>query len=180
MDAVKKIQKGDKLDKVEIIRVGAAAKAFKADKAALDERNAAALESVKKLSAAKVSADQALIAKQWPDLVKGSDGIFQKTLKPGSGPSPQKGQSVTVNYKGSFLDGKVFDASSLHGGPFSFKIGVGQIIEGWDRVVSTMKKGEKRFVVLPPELAYGEAGTPGGPIPANAFLTFEIEVVDIK
>jgi peptidylprolyl isomerase len=180
MDAVKKIVKGDKLDKVEIIRVGAAAKAFKSDQAAWNDRNAAILESVKKLASARQEADLALIAKQWPDLVKGSDGIFQKTLKPGSGATPQKGQSVSVNYKGSFLDGKVFDASSLHGGPFSFKIGAGQIIEGWDRVVSTMKKGEKRFVVLPPELAYGQTGTPGGPIPPNAFLAFEIEVVDIK
>jgi peptidylprolyl isomerase len=179
MDVVQKIVKGDKLNKVEIFRIGAAAKAFKSDQAAFDQRLASAADAAKKLADAQRSEALASIAKQWPDLKPDQDGIYQKVLKKGSGLPPEKGQKVSVNYKGSFLDGTVFDQSSLHGGPFQFTVGTGQIIEGWDKVVSTMKKGEKRFVILPPELAYGAQGA-GGVIPPNAFLAFEIEVVDIQ
>jgi len=179
MDVVQKIAKGDKLNKVEIFRIGAAAKAFKADQAAFDERLAAASDAAKKRVEAERADALASIAKQWPDLVKDQDGIFQKVLKQGSGLPPDKGQKVSVNYKGSFLDGTVFDQSSLHGGPFQFSVGTGQIIAGWDKVVATMKKGEKRLVVLPPELAYGSRGA-GGVIPPNSYLVFEIEVVDIQ
>jgi peptidylprolyl isomerase len=161
MDVVTKIAQGDKIEKVEILRSGAAARG---SKARADGRRAD---------------DLALIAKTWPDLKVDADGIWQKVITPGSGPSPAQGQTVQVSYKGSFLSGQVFDASDLHGGPFEFKVGVGEIIPGWDKVVASMKKGEKRFVVIPPELAYGERGA-GGVIPANAFLAFEINLVAIK
>jgi peptidyl-prolyl cis-trans isomerase A (cyclophilin A) len=178
MDVVKSIAVKDKIKKVEILRVGAAAKAFKSDQAAWNERAAAAKAAAVKAAAAAREAELALIAKQWPDLVKGEDGIFQKTLKTGSGAPPAEGATVSANYKGTFLDGRVFDQSSLHGGPFKFRVGSGEVIQGWDKVVASMKKGEKRFIVLPPELAYGEQGA-GGVIPPNAFLTFEMELVDI-
>lgn len=179
MDVVQKLAKGDKLSKVEIFRIGAGAKAFKSDQAAFDDRLASAVDAAKKRAEADRATALATIAKQWPDLVKDQDGIFQKVVKQGSGATPAKGQKVSVNYKGSFLDGTVFDQSSLHGGPFQFTVGTGQIIQGWDKVVSTMKKGEKRFVVLPPEMAYGSQGA-GGVIPPNAFLAFEIELIDIQ
>ncbi|HCX96491.1 MAG TPA: peptidylprolyl isomerase, partial [Spirochaetaceae bacterium] len=73
----------------------------------------------------------------------------------------------------------VFDQSSLSGGPFSFTVGKGEVIDGWDSVVSTMQKGEKRFVIIPPELAYG-AQSIGDVIPPNSFLAFEIELVSIR
>ncbi|MDA8426177.1 MAG: peptidylprolyl isomerase [Treponema sp.] len=179
MDVVQKIVKGDKLAKVEIFRIGAGAKAFKSDQAAFDQRLAAALDTAKKLAETQRSDALATIAKQWPDLKPDQDGIFQKVLKRGTGEPPAKGDKVSVDYKGTFLDGTVFDQSSLHGGPFQFTVGTGQIIPGWDKVVSTMKKGEKRLVILPPELAYGAQGA-GGVIPPNAFLVFEIQVVDIQ
>jgi peptidylprolyl isomerase len=78
-----------------------------------------------------------------------------------------------------FLNGEVFDASDFHGGPFQFQAGAGRVIPGWDQMVLDMKKGEKRLVVLPPELAYGERGA-GGVIPPNAFLVFEMELTAIK
>lgn len=179
MDIVQKIVQGDKIDKVEIIRVGKAAKAFKYDQAAWNKRAKEAAEASKKRVAAQREADIATIAQKWPQLVKSADGIYQKTLKEGAGSPPAVGNTVSVAYKGMFLDGQVFDESSLHGGPLSFAVGVGQIIPGWDKVVSTMKKGEKRFVVIPPEFAYGERGM-GGVIPANAFLAFEMDLVDIR
>jgi peptidylprolyl isomerase len=179
MDVVKKIAQGDKIDKIEIVRSGVAAKAFRVDQAswnALEEKAAAAAT---KRVADKREADLATIAKNWPDLKADADGIFQRVLKAGSGALPASGSTVSVSYKGSFLDGKVFDASDLHGGAIEFRVGVGEIIPGWDKVVSSMRKGERRFIVLPPELAYGERGA-GGVIQPNTFLAFELELVDIK
>jgi peptidylprolyl isomerase len=167
------------MTKVEIVRIGPAAKAFKSDQASFDDRASKAVENAKKAAAGARDAAIAAINKTWPDLSRSSDGIFQKTTKAGSGATPIKGATVSVNYKGMFIDGKIFDQSSAHGGPIDFKAGAGEVIPGWDRVLLSMKKGEKRFVVIPPELAYGESGA-GGVIPPNAFLAFEIELVDIK
>jgi len=80
---------------------------------------------------------------------------------------------VSVNYEGKFLDGQVFDASAK-GSPATFRIG--EVIEGWNEALLDMKKGEKRLLVIPPELAYGEKGYPGA-IPPNSFLVFEVELV---
>lgn len=180
LDVVKKIAQGDKMRSVEIIRVGAAAKAFVADQKSFDARKAALLQSRVKAAAAARDAAIAQIKKQWPDLSRSADGIFYKITKAGSGPAPTAGQTVSVLYTGKFLDGKIFDQSSAHGGqPIEFAAGQGQVIKGWDEVLLTMKKGEKRFVVLPPELAYGSAGA-GGVIPPDAWLVFEIELVDVK
>ncbi len=180
LDVVKKIAKGDVMRKVEIIRVGAAAKAFTADQKSFDERKVALLEARNKAAEAKKEADVASIKKMWPDLARNGDGTFSKLLKVGSGASPTAGQTVSVLYKGMFIDGRVFDQSSAHGGaPIQFQVGMHQVIPGWDKVLMTMKKGEKRLVVFPPELGYGAAGA-GGVIPPNAYLAFEMELVDIK
>lgn len=172
MEVVKKIAQGDRINKVEIVRSGAAANAFKADQTSWNAL-------VAKRVSDKREADLATIAKNWPDLKADADGIFQKVLKAGSGAIPASGSTVSVSYKGSFLDGKVFDASDLHGGAIEFRVGVGEIIPGWDKVVSGMKKGERRFIILPPELAYGERGA-GGVIQPDTFLAFELELLDIK
>jgi peptidyl-prolyl cis-trans isomerase A (cyclophilin A) len=180
MDVVKTIVQNDKLVKVEIIRNGGAARAFKADQKAWNSREAPIAASIKKAADDKRAVDIAAIKQKWPDLVPDADGIFQKTLKPGSGATPTAGQTVSVSYKGMLVDGQVFDQSDFHGGPVDFQVGVGRIIPGWDKVVMQMKKGEKRMVVIPPELAYGARGTPGGPIAPDSFLAFEVELVALK
>jgi peptidylprolyl isomerase len=180
MEVVKQIVQGDKLVKVEIIRVGREARAFKADQAAWNSRETPLVAAIKKAADDKRSADLAVIKQKWPDLVPDTDGIFQKVLKPGSGPTPTTGQTVSVSYKGMLIDGQVFDQSDFHGGPVDFQVGVGRIIPGWDKVVMTMKKGEKRMIVIPPELAYGSRGTPGGPIAPDSFLAFEVQLVALK
>ncbi len=97
----------------------------------------------------------------------------------GSGPEAVPGQMVTVNYVGALPDGTVFDASANHGQPFTFQLGAGQVIRGWDEGVAGMKVGGKRRLVIPPDMAYG-AQAVGGVIPANATLLFEVELLAVQ
>jgi peptidyl-prolyl cis-trans isomerase A (cyclophilin A) len=180
MDVVKNIAKGDKVVKVEIIRNGGEAKAFKSDQKAWDSREGPLLASIKKAAQDKRASDIAAIKQKWPDLVPDAEGIFRKTIKAAAGATPKAGQTAQVRYKGMFVNGQVFDQSDLHGGTVDFQLGVGRIIPGLDKVLLTMRKGEKLMVVIPPELAYGARGTPGGPIPPDSFLAFEVELVALK
>ena len=97
-------------------------------------------------------------------------------LKTGAGPSPAKGQAVTVHYTGWFTTGGKFDSSVDRNEPFTFVLGAGQVIAGWDLGVATMKVGDKAKLTLPPDLAYGARGYPGA-IPPNATLIFEVELL---
>ncbi len=98
----------------------------------------------------------------------------------GTGAEAVAGKKVTVEYTGTLADGKKFDSSKDHGQPFSFTLGAGQVIKGWDTGVLGMKVGGKRTLVIPPALAYGEGGTPDGSIPKNATLSFEIELLKVE
>jgi hypothetical protein len=96
----------------------------------------------------------------------------------GDGPEARSGQTVVVNYRGTLESGKEFD-SSYGRGPFSFPLGAGRVIRGWDEGVAGMQVGGKRKLVIPPDLAYGERGA-GGVIPPNATLIFEVELLEIR
>jgi peptidylprolyl isomerase/FKBP-type peptidyl-prolyl cis-trans isomerase FkpA len=95
----------------------------------------------------------------------------------GKGPEAVRGKTVQVHYTGRLTDGTQFD-SSVGGEPFSFVLGAGEVIEGWDRGVAGMKVGGKRKLTLPPELGYGAAGAPPE-IPGNATLVFEVELLAV-
>lgn len=97
----------------------------------------------------------------------------------GDGDSPMEGEMVTVHYTGKLTNGKVFDSSVKRGDPFSFVIGVGQVIKGWDEGLLDMKPGGKRTLIIPPDLGYGSRGA-GGVIPPDATLIFEVELLSIR
>jgi len=104
-------------------------------------------------------------------------------VKPGTGPVPHAGQTVTVNYTGwLFVDGKKgkkFDSSLDRGEPFSFTLGQGQVIKGWDEGLATMHVGGKRTLIIPPDLGYGASGA-GADIPPGATLMFEVDLLGVK
>ncbi|MBP7741294.1 MAG: FKBP-type peptidyl-prolyl cis-trans isomerase [Candidatus Pacebacteria bacterium] len=97
----------------------------------------------------------------------------------GTGAVATAGTSVTVHYVGMLPDGTVFDSSKSHGQPFTFQLGAGQVIRGWDEGVAGMKVGGKRQLIIPPSMGYGSQGA-GGVIPPNATLIFEVELLDVK
>ena len=108
-----------------------------------------------------------------------ASGLQFIDIKVGSGASPQRGQTVVVNYTGWLTNGTKFDSSVDRGQPFSFVIGTGKVIKGWDEGVASMKVGGKRRLIIPPDLGYGAGGNPPI-IPANAQLIFDVELLEIK
>jgi peptidylprolyl isomerase len=175
MEAVKAITPGTHMISVRILRIGSAAAEFKVTQQSFDalveKAKAAGVERKKK----ERSDALAQIAKKWPKLTTTKSGLMYEVLKKGSGGSPSPTSQVSVNYTGTLLDGKVFDSTTARGQPAAFQ--VNRVIPGWTEALLAMNRGEKRRLVIPPELGYGERGYPGV-IPPNAFLVFEVELID--
>ncbi|PKL22515.1 MAG: peptidylprolyl isomerase [Spirochaetae bacterium HGW-Spirochaetae-4] len=176
LDIVNSIAQGDVMKKVKILRVGNDAEAFVVSK----ESFANEVVKAQDLENSRLSKIQEVLERElqnrWPDAIKTPSGLRYVVTQEGKGTkTPKNGANVTVHYTGTLLDGKMFDSSVRRGEPAQFA--VGQVIEGWNEALVTMKKGEKRTLVIPPELGYGQQGYPGV-IPPNSYLVFDVELLD--
>ena len=120
--------------------------------------------------------DLEYVEKTWPEAKKTTTGIRYVITQEGQGDTPKPGDKVNVLYVGRLLNGKVFDQATDPAQPFTFRVRRDAVIEGWDQVLQLMKRGEKRIVIIPPELAYGTRGQPPK-IGRNQTLVFEMELI---
>lgn len=172
-EVVDQIAQGDLIENVRIERYGEDAKNWDAQ-AAFNTFTSSGEERKK---AAREAAEKAL-EEHTKGMDKTASGLFYSIKKAGEGPTPEKGAQVSVHYKGTLLDGTVFDSSYQRKQPISFSVGVGQVIPGWDEGIMLLNKGAAARFVIPSHLAYGAQGA-GGVIPPNADLIFEVELVDL-
>ena len=178
-ETLESIEEGDTLEAVNIIRKGKGARNFETDQAAFDRR-VAELESAREQEQRKTVGQQLqYIEQNWPDAKDAGEGMRYVIDREGSGPSPEAGDTVAVHYTGHLLNGMPFESTQNRDSPVEFEVGEGQVIEGWDRTLLDMKVGEQRTVIIPPNLAYGSKGA-RDVIPPNAFLVFDVELVDIR
>ena len=169
---VDKVAQGDMIESVTVERHGEEAKKWNANQAF--KKFIASGDAIKKL--ANETAEKSL-ANFTDGMEKTNSGLFYSVIKEGFGPSPTKGTKVSVHYKGTLLDGTVFDSSYQRNEPIEFSLGLGQVIPGWDEGIMLLKKGSVARFVIPSDLAYGSQGA-GGVIPPNATLIFEVELIN--
>ena len=173
-DVVDAITQGDVLESVEIIRVGEEAKNWNAIEAFVGLKGA----RLKRAAALKAESE-AKMEKLAAGFEKTESGLRYQFIQKGDGKQAESGKTVSVHYEGSLENGKVFDSSYPRKKPIEFKLGIGQVIEGWDEGIALLKVGDKARFVIPSDLGYGPAGA-GGVIPPNATLIFDVELMDVK
>lgn len=173
-DVVDAIAQGDKIETLEIVRVGAEAENFNAIEAFRTFEG-----SREKRVAAEREAARAELDKLSAGFDETDSGLRYKILQKGDGKSAEKGKMVSVHYKGQLADGTVFDSSYKRNQPLDFQVGVGQVIPGWDEGICLLNVGDKARLVIPSDLAYGSAGA-GGVIPPDAILVFDVELMGVK
>lgn len=173
-DVVDAIKQGDKIEKLEIIRQGVSAEKFNA----VEEFRSFNGAKAEREAAAKKQQEE-MLGELSQGFEKTSSGLRYKIEEKGNGPKAEKGQTVSVHYKGMLPDGSVFDSSYTRNQPIDFKLGKGQVISGWDEGIQLLNVGDKARFVIPSHLAYGERGA-GGVIPPNATLVFDVELVKVK
>ena len=172
-DVVDAITQGDVLESVEIIRVGEEAKNWNAIEAFVGLKGA----RLKRAAALKAESE-AKMEKLAAGFEKTESGLRYQFIQKGDGKQAEAGKTVSVHYEGSLENGKVFDSSYPRKKPIEFKLGIGQVIEGWDEGIALLKVGDKARFVIPSDLGYGPAGA-GGVIPPNATLIFDVELMDV-
>jgi len=178
-DVVNSIQQGDIIEKITIIRNGAEAGSFRADQTVFDSLLRSAASAAAAKTRLQRDADLALIGQKYPAASVSGSGLRWVVKKAGTGSRPAAGAAVLVNIKGMLLTGVLFANSDLSGGAQELPVGTGKIIPGLDEAIMDMTAGEKRTVIVPPELAYGERGLANA-VPPNSFVIFELELVRIK
>ena len=175
---VDSIAQDDKINSIKIIRKGSVAQNFKSDEASFKAYINEIQEKEKQVMEEAMNKAMPIIKQKWPKAVKDDDGVYFFITKEGRGGHAKTGQILKMKYKGSLLDGRVFDDSDMHE-PLEFPANMERVIKGFDSQASKMKVGEQRTIIIPPQLAYGSKGA-GNVIPPNAVLVFELELLGIK
>lgn len=178
-DVVNAIKQEDMIETLTIYRKGDAANAFQADDATMKK-----LIDAMKAKLADADKEAAMkfenwIASTYPNAKKTASGLWYVVEREGDGVNAVAGKTVSVHYSGKLMDGREFDNSYSRNEPIEFKLGVGQVIPGWDEGIALMKVGGKYKLIIPSELGYGKRGA-GGVIPPNATLIFDTELVAVK
>ncbi|NDK18187.1 MAG: peptidylprolyl isomerase [Zetaproteobacteria bacterium] len=173
-EIVNAIKQNDLIESVDIIRQGKAAEAFNAIEAFRTFEGGR--EKRQALAKAQAEKELATITK---DFNRTNSGLFYKITKPTEGKKASKGDRVSVHYEGKLLNGTIFDSSFKRNEPIDFKLGIGQVIAGWDEGIQLLKVGEEATFVIPSNLAYGSQGA-GGVIPPNTALIFKVVLVKIN
>ncbi|MFH6936476.1 peptidylprolyl isomerase [Flavobacterium sp. YO12] len=173
-DVVDAVAQGDGLETLEIIRVGEEAQKWNAIEAFIGLKGARL-----KREAALKAESEAKMEQLAAGFDKTESGLRYKMIQKGDGKQAEAGKTVSVHYEGSLENGKVFDSSYPRKKPIEFRLGQGQVIEGWDEGIALLQVGDKARFVIPSDLAYGPSGA-GGVIPPNATLIFDVELMDVK
>lgn len=177
-DVVNKIQQGDKMNTVRIIRVGKDAEAFDGLKMYNEKRIAIQKRIDEENKMVTISAEE-LVKMKYPKAKKTASGLYYVVEQEGTGPQAVAGKNVSVHYTGTLANGKKFDSSYDRNQPITFVLGQGQVIKGWDEGIALMKVGSKVKLIIPASLGYGPNGA-GGVIPPNATLIFDTELVNVQ
>lgn len=173
-EVVDAVAQGDALESVEIIRVGEETQKWNAIEAFISLKGARL-----KREAALKAESEAKMEQLAAGFDKTESGLRYKMIQKGEGKKAEAGKTVSVHYEGSLENGKVFDSSYPRKKPIEFKLGIGQVIEGWDEGIALLQVGDKARFVIPSDLAYGPSGA-GGVIPPHATLIFDVELMDVK
>lgn len=173
-DVVDAIAQGDKIQSLEILRIGDDAQKWNAVEA---------FRTFEGAREKRVAEEKAKMAAELDKIAAGFEstdsGLRYQYIQKGSGKRAVKGNKVAVHYKGQLVNGMEFDNSYKRKQPIEFTVGVGQVIEGWDEGIMLLNVGDKARFVIPSQLGYGSRGA-GGVIPPNATLIFDVELVDVK
>jgi peptidyl-prolyl cis-trans isomerase A (cyclophilin A) len=173
-DVVDAVAQGDKLETLEIVRVGEEAEKWNAIEAFITFKGAR-----NKRDAALKADVEAKMEQLAAGFEKTESGLRYQFIQRGEGKQAEAGKTVAVHYEGSLENGKVFDSSYPRKKPIEFRLGEGQVIEGWDEGIQLLRVGDKARFVIPSDLGYGSRGA-GGAIPPNATLIFDVELMDVK
>lgn len=173
-DVIDAIAQDDLINSIEIVRVGEDAENFNAIEAFRTFEG----ERERRIAEAKEKAE-AELNKIAAGFEKTNSGLRYQIIQNGNGKKAEKGNQISVHYKGQLVDGTVFDSSYQRKQPIDFTVGIGQVIAGWDEGLQLLQVGDKARLVIPSHLAYGSQGA-GGVIPPDATLIFDVELMDVK
>ena len=173
-DVVDAIEQSDAIESLEIVRIGEEAQKWNAIEAFRTFEGS----RLKKIEETKKLAEESM-EKLAAGFDKTESGLRYKMIQKGNGKQAESGKTVSVHYEGSLENGKVFDSSYPRKKPIEFKLGQGQVIEGWDEGIALLQVGDKARFVIPSYLGYGSSGA-GGAIPPDATLVFDVELMDVK